>query len=336
MTALGAYYNDNEPFVAQWLRNLIAAGHLPAGTVDESDIRELKGSDLEGYDQVHLFAGIGGWPLALRLAGWPPERPVWTGSCPCQPFSAAGKGKGEADERHLWPAFLRLIAECRPPVCFGEQVASRLGREWLARVRLDLEGLGYAVGAADLCAAGEGAPHIRQRLWWVADSDCTDGRASLATGHDCRGQDAGREEADGQLAACGKACGVGDGERNDLGRDGGGPSGAEAQGRGGGKATGRLRDLPGPAGADGPWDGAAWLPCSDGKARRVEPSILPLAHELPRDLGWDGPGQNPYREEGPSRVGMIRGYGNAIVPAVAAVFIRAFLDTGNAMCYHSG
>ena len=85
------YYNDNELFVVQWLRNLIAAGHLPAGDVDERPIQEVQADDLKGYTQCHFFAGIGGWALALQLAGW--DGSVWTGSCPCQPFSTAGKGK---------------------------------------------------------------------------------------------------------------------------------------------------------------------------------------------------------------------------------------------------
>ena len=132
----GAYYNDNDPFVAAWLRNLVAAGHLPDGDVDDRSILEVSADDLRGYNQVHLFAGIGGWALALRLAGWPDSRPVWTGSCPCQPFSSAGLRSGADDRRHLWPAFFGLIAVCRPSVVFGEQVASNLGREWLAGVRL--------------------------------------------------------------------------------------------------------------------------------------------------------------------------------------------------------
>ena len=160
------YYNDNDPYVAKWLRNLIAAGHLPQGDVDERSILEVTPNDVRGYEQCHFFAGIGGWPLALEWAGW--RGPVWSGSCPCQPLSSAGQRKGDADERRLWPAFQQLIAECGPPVVFGEQVASKDGREWLSAVRTDLESMGYACGAADLSAAGVGAPHIRQRLFWVA------------------------------------------------------------------------------------------------------------------------------------------------------------------------
>jgi len=165
-----AYYNEIDKYAAQWLRNLIAAGHIAPGDVDERSIEEVTADDIKGYTQCHFFAGIAGWSLALRFAGWPDDREVWTGSCPCQPFSVAGKQGGADDERHLWPAFQRLIAQQKPATVFGEQVASSDGRTWFAAVRLDLETLGYACGAADLCAAGVGAPHIRQRLWWVADS----------------------------------------------------------------------------------------------------------------------------------------------------------------------
>ena len=165
-----SYYNENDRFAAAWLRELIADGLIAQGEVDERSILDVRPADLAGFDQCHFFAGIGGWSYALRLAGWPDDRPVWTGSCPCQPLSSAGKQKGHADERHIWPAFYELIAECRPSTVFGEQVASKDGREWLAGVRADLEDSRYAVGAADLCAAGVGAPHIRQRLFWVADA----------------------------------------------------------------------------------------------------------------------------------------------------------------------
>ncbi len=162
-----AYYNEIDPFAAAWLRNLIAAGHIADGDVDERSIVDVRPGDLAGYTQCHFFAGIGGWSYALRLAGWPDERPVWTGSCPCQPFSAAGKRKGFADERHLWPEFRRLISECNPAVLFGEQVAS--AADWLRLVRGDLEALGYAVGAVPVEAASAGADHLRDRFWFVAD-----------------------------------------------------------------------------------------------------------------------------------------------------------------------
>ncbi|MEM8034882.1 DNA cytosine methyltransferase, partial [Morganella morganii] len=166
-----AYYNENDPFAAQWLRNLIAAGHIAPGVVDERSIEDVTPDDLRGFTQCHFFAGVGVWSLALRRAGWPDDKPVWTGSCPCQPFSVAGKGNGFTDERHLWPAFFHLISECKPGVIFGEQVASKDGLGWLDLVQTDLEATNYATAAVDLCAAGFGAPHIRQRLFWVADSD---------------------------------------------------------------------------------------------------------------------------------------------------------------------
>jgi DNA (cytosine-5)-methyltransferase 1 len=165
---MSVYYNEIDPYAAAWLRNLIAAGHIADGVVDERSIVDVRPEDLNGFAQVHLFAGLGGWSHAARLAGWPDDRPLWTGSCPCQPFSNAGKRAGTADERHLWPEMHRLVAAIRPPVVVGEQVASGAGLNWLDGVCSDLEAAGYATGAADLCAASVGAPHIRQRLWWVA------------------------------------------------------------------------------------------------------------------------------------------------------------------------
>jgi DNA (cytosine-5)-methyltransferase 1 len=174
-----AYYNENDPYVAQWLRNLVSAGHIAPGDVDDRSITDVRPGDLEFYDQCHFFAGIGVWSLALRMAGVPDERRIWTGSCPCQPFSQAsnGKQKGFADERHLWPVWFGLIRECRPVSVLGEQVASKDGLMWLDAVHADLEGAGYACGAVDTCAAGVGAPHIRQRLWFVAvEHAARDGR----------------------------------------------------------------------------------------------------------------------------------------------------------------
>ena len=164
------YYNENDPKAAEWLRELIRQGIIPNGIVDTRSICDVRASDLAGFTQCHFFAGISGWSLALQLAGWPSDRPVWTGSCPCQPFSASGKGKGADDERHLWPVFRDLIRECRPEHVFGEQVANAVGHGWLDGVSTDLEAEGYAVGAVVLGAHSVGAPHIRQRLYWVANA----------------------------------------------------------------------------------------------------------------------------------------------------------------------
>ena len=244
-----AYYNEIDPHAAQWLRNLIAAGHIAPGDVDTRSIKDVRPEELAPYTQCHFFAGIGAWSFALRLASWPDDRPVWTGSCPCQPFSAAGKGAGFDDARHLWPAWHRLIAECGPSVVFGEQVASKHGLEWLDLVLADMEGAGYACGAVDLCAAGVGAPHIRQRLWFVAE------RMDNAAG--CRRQRQRSEPAHGEPVQADE--GFGWMAHADAPHD--------------------------PAPTHGYWRDADWLGCRDGRWRPVEPGTLPLAHGAPGRVG---------------------------------------------------
>ena len=304
-----AYYNENDPFATAWLRNLIAAGLIAPGDVDERSIVDVRPADLVGYVQIHLFAGIGGWSYALRLAGWPDDRPVWTGSCPCQPFSAAGKQKGTSDERHLWPEMRRLLTERRPATVFGEQVASRLGREWLVRVRADLENVGYAVGAADLCAASVGAPHIRQRLWWVADA-----KSGRYREHERNAGAMGISPAVGQSEKqklrrptqaprnCGEADGLGDADRarHEIGTRLAGNDATPT-----GTASRQALEQASPGNF---WSSAALIPCADGKARRVEPSIFPLADGVP------------------NRVGLLRGSGNAIVSQTAKAFIEAYMS----------
>lgn len=181
-----AYYNEIDPFAAQWLRNLIAGGHIAPGEVDERSIEDVTPDDLRGFTQCHFFAGIGVWSHSLRLAGWPDNKPVWTGSCPCQPFSSAGKGDGFADERHLWPHFFHLISERRPQHVFGEQVAAGNANAWFDLVQTDLEGVGYAFGLVPFTSAGIGAPHIRERAYWVAESageQCQKLLSGLVKGH---------------------------------------------------------------------------------------------------------------------------------------------------------
>ena len=296
-TRVSAYYNENDAFAAQWLRELIKAGLIADGEVDDRDIQDVQAHDLRGFVQCHFFAGIGGWSYALRLAGWPDDRPVWTGSCPCQPFSGPGGGQGEEDPRHLWPVWFPLIQERRPSVVFGEQVANPDGLGWIDGVWADLEDEGYAFAATDLCAAGVGAPHIRQRIYWVGDAQ----REGLE-GYGRDGTTAGEAES----------------IRSDATTGGGGitASGLDAMHllrrvdlRDSQRTRSRLRVSPDRRVGRRPlWAEFEALACADGW-RRVQSGTFPMAHGVSE------------------RVGRLRGYGNAIVPQVAAAFIEAYLDT---------
>jgi DNA (cytosine-5)-methyltransferase 1 len=304
---VSAYYNEFDPFAAAWLRALIAKGFIPAGEVDERSILDVRADDLRGFRQCHFFAGIGGWPYALRLAGWGDDRAAWTGSCPCQPISVAGKQKGADDERHLWPAFQRLIAERRPPVVFGEQVAGALGCEWLAGVRADLESLGYACGAADLPACSVGAPHIRHRLYWCAVDDAD--RSGLVEQR--RAEPIPPEFAGIERAGCG--CDMADASRQRHGeceRDAGTVdcSAGEHEGEESSSWRSAQAHFNSCAGDGGFWSDYEWRTGADGKERRVKPGLRLLVDGLP------------------GRVGRLRGYGNAIVPQVAAEFVGAVME----------
>ncbi len=423
-------YNEIDPYAAQWLRALIDAGEIPPGDVNETPIEELNADDLIRYTQCHFFCGIAGWPLALRLAEWPDDEPVWTGSCPCQPFSVAGKGLGEDDPRHLWPAFRRLIAECRPNVVFGEQVAGAAGLRWLSGVQADVEEDSYRLGFAELCAAGVGekrwtavvgedgrvewegdyvvgAPHIRQRLFWVADhpergrgeqrgedqprsggyadgGGATGGVAfSDKAGCGARNTLTGAgeskwqfgksglplrldyaqrprlEERDGQreqqlrqvaepVAAGAGGVGNPDESRSLPGsqsgirgrQEGAGARHGELERSGG--ATGGLADTHGGLSSNGHlqcggeqrlqsqggrgdafWSDFDILPCLDGKSRRTQSGLFPLAHGVSGRVAVRRPGKE---EHWYSRTGTLRGFGNAIVPQVAAEFVRAYME----------
>jgi DNA (cytosine-5)-methyltransferase 1 len=245
------WFNEFDGFAARWLRNL-----YPESAVDERSIRDLGPDDVVG-GRCHFFAGIAGWELALDLAGWPEDREVWTGSCPCQPYSAAGKRKGDADERNLWPDFFRLIRERHPDTIFGEQVEGAIRHGWLDGICRDLEGEGYAVGHCVLGAHSAGAPHIRQRLLWVADSQLQ------RTGEGTRQVEPPELRGDRPSV---------NGDRRRLGD----------------------ADEPGPQGrierrdGAGQWAaGTASLVCLDGRTRRIptEPRFQPLAHGVPGRVG---------------------------------------------------
>jgi len=338
-----AYYNDTDPFCCEWLQRLMDAGEIMPGTIDNRSITDVKPDDLAGYERVHFFAGIGGWELALRLAGW--SGPVWTGSCPCQPYSSAGKRQGDADHRNLWPAFFRLIRECRPSVVFGEQVASaevvgtqqeaafvvavqngdyaranklakrlvaskgfHYGCRWLDGVFTDLEAAHYTCGACDLPAACVGAPHIRQRVFWLAYTEHSESRLRDGQEREAE-QRRDRPAIDGKTGRLGHSISTRlAGRQSESGHD-------ESQQ----SATERT----------GGWSDFRIVHCRDGKARRIsaQSGDEPLAHGIPRNVGQLLPGlAGMAKAARRNRVGRLRGYGNAIVPQIAAEFLRAYME----------
>lgn len=354
-----AFYNEIDPYAAQWLRNLIAAGRIAPGVVDERSIEDISPDELSEFTQCHFFAGVGVWSLALRRAGWPDDRPVWTGSCPCQPFSSAGQRAGFTDARHLWPSFAWLIANAKPTVVFGEQVASKAVGPWVDLVHADLETLGYAFGAIPFPSAGVGAPHIRDRLYWVGrmadpqgngyerarELSESAGRDGLA--HLCAADGLGNSNRDRLYRTQGIAA-----EPGSYGANGGLPVG------GGGDSPARLADSsssgwreepqnPGrcdirnqpegwatgsehgsgdmSAGAvNGFWRGADWLGCRDDRFRPVEPGTFPLVARPAAGVGSVQPGLS--RLYGRNKTGRLKAYGNAINAEAAHEFIAAYLD----------
>lgn len=295
---MAAYYNEIDPFAADWLRELIKAGLIAPGEVDERSIEDVVPTDLAGFVQCHFFAGIGVWSYTLRRAGWPDSQPVWTGSCPCQSFSTAGKQRGADDPRHLWPVWFRLIEACTPPVIFGEQVANsntigpvvkKSGRKpeegdrpvWFDSLQADLERASYATGACDTPAAGFGAPHIRQRLYWVAERGVENPFSQGLERHSRDDQQEKGWALEGRFTPE--------------------TSNASSELDNGGR--------PGPT--NGFWEDVDWLFCRDGKWRAVESSAFPLAHGAT------------------NRVGRLRGYGNAINAAQAEAFIRAYMEVAD-------
>ena len=318
---MAAYYNEFDPGAAAWLRELIKRDLIADGEVDERSILDVTAEDLTDFTQCHFFAGIGGWSYALRLAGFSDDKPIWTGSPPCQPFSIAGQQKGEDDERHLAPHFANLVANGRPPILFGEQVASsavfgKVARKagsqseaepewaWIDDLQDRLEAAHYAVGSSDIPAAGVGAPHIRQRTFFGAI------RLAYTKGAGA-GNDIGGirslHERHGETSGVADAGIIGQSGQGEMGRPSDSASCSDRKEHRAFDAGGCHAKRPCPLNEF--WRDADWIFCRDGKWRPVEPGTFPLAHGIP------------------ARVGRLRGYGNAIVPQVAAAFIESFFDS---------
>jgi DNA (cytosine-5)-methyltransferase 1 len=244
---VSAYYNEIDPFAVDWLKALISEGHIAPGDVDDRSITDVQADDLNGYTQAHFFAGIGVWSYALRQAGITDDTPVWTGSCPCQPFSAAGRRTGTADERHLWPQLYRLVKECRPPRVLGEQVAGKAGAAWFDLVQADLAQENYAAGMVVFPACGIGAPHQRQRLYWVAEDTLADSSTKRSQGGLPERTHTERQDQHGYVGCS--------------------------------DTTNR------PSPTKGYWADPDWLYCRDDKWRPVESSTFPLAHGATNRVG---------------------------------------------------
>jgi len=293
---VSAYYNENDKHAAEWLQNLIDHGQIPHGKVDSRSIKEVEPSDLQGFTQCHFFAGIGGWAHAARLAEWPSDLEIWTGSCPCQPFSISGKRQGVKDERHLWPDFYRLIDACRPARVFGEQVAGKDGLAWFDGVQADMEKSGYAVRGFVIPACAINAPHRRERLWFAADANSKprdEGRSLIG-----RGDKGSHEAARPRLAGSCSAGSMGNTAKEQRTQ------------RQSDEKDIQQEQPPIARAGNGYWDRAEWIRCADEKQRRLEPGIALLAYGLPKDVA-----------------GALSGFGNAIVPQVGAEVLGAYLDT---------
>ena len=135
--------------------------------------------EIEKYPQEVLAKNFPGVPIYDDIKKLTAERlvsdgigtiDVITGGYPCQPFSVAGKQKGEKDDRHLWPSMLEIIAQVRPAWVICENVTGHIALG-LDTVLLDLEAEGYSTRTFIVPACSVNAPHRRERLWIVAHSN---------------------------------------------------------------------------------------------------------------------------------------------------------------------
>ena len=281
------YYNEIDDYCIEALKQLMMDGVIPKGDIDERSIEDVLPSDLDGYDQCHFFAGIGVWAYVTKDHG-----KLWTGSCPCQPFSQAGKRKGFADKRHLWPAFHWLIEQCRPHLVLGEQVGSKAALPWIDLVFDDLEGAGYSVWAKNFPAASVGAAHIRQRIYWCGvDNSFFQGLER----HRANREEKRWKNQDRSIAEAGVL--VGGVSNTDIERRESWRWDNASMGYGKTSST------------SGFWSDIEWLPYKDGKWRPTKPGLCPLAH------GFTG------------RIPLLSALGNTIVAQQAKIFTETIFET---------
>jgi DNA (cytosine-5)-methyltransferase 1 len=348
------YANEIDPVACAVLRHCGMADH-----VDERSIKLVRPDDLRPFRRAHFFAGAGLWEVACRLAGWPPYLPLWSASCPCQPFSAAGKQLGTDDPRHLWPDLFRLVDAERPACIVGEQVAGKAGDAWLDGVCADLESIGYAVRAVEVPASAVDSPQKRSRNWWVAMADCErwfepecgyademlvrwDSEAGTADSPS--GPSLGR--SNGTMASAdSRGCGwrQEDAQWGTRGRNAAewvADTNAVGNARGAGLALGSfgedqrraLRDerpSPGAANSGSFWRDSYWLDCADGKSRRA-PNPESYFRDVAHGLSSGVERFDPARLLVPSFKGRTEAWrlaGNAIVPWVAAMVLSSILET---------
>ena len=274
-----------------------------------------------------LFSGIGGFELAARWCGFTnvfsceiepfnrrvlhhhfPESEmhddikemdatqyhgrvdIISGGFPCQPYSVAGKRLGKEDERHLWPEMLRIIREVAPTYVVGENVRGLVN--WsegmvFEEVCADLEAEGYEVQPFILPAAGVGAPHRRDRVWFDAYSNNQRTGAGFGQVQSANGEvpqrhdDAKPRDASGGVVAYASNKGL---QRRKEDRDIGGRRKERDQ-----QPAGRI--------------------CASWQKFPTQPPVCGGDDGLPREL--DGITFSKWRNES------IKAYGNAIVPQVA-------------------
>lgn len=281
-----------------------------------------------------LFAGIGGFDLGFERAGmvcewqveinpfcqrvlskhWPEvnrygdirECGAWNlsavdvvcGGYPCQPHSIAGKRKGAADDRDLWPEYRRIIAELRPRWVVGENVPG-IRTTILDQVLSDLDGLDYATGTIVVPACAFDAPHIRERVFVLAHAERSERGQGEPAGNVTDWETAGRIEATGWIGASGADGGaryVADAERGGWnGRTGQSGKRRGVEPENGGSAV----DAPNPGGAGLSQSKPEWEyagPIAQCNWWAVEPPVGRVAHGVP------------------GRVDRLRALGNAVVP----------------------